>query len=107
VGAVAKVTDWGVSVHQGVEYGLPNQLLMLAGCIAVMLLCVSSVVMWWKRRPAGRLAAPPRKDGDRIALGVVAIAVTLGIVFPLLGLSMLAAAVLDTLWRYSAAMRRA
>jgi len=106
VGAVAQLTDWGVSVHQGVEYGLPNQLLMLAGCIAVMLLCVTGVVMWWKRRPAGRLAAPPRKDGDRLALGVVVIAVVLGIVFPLLGISMLLAAVLETLWRYGASVRR-
>lgn len=98
VGAVAKVTDWGISVHQGLEYGLPNQLLMLAGCLALMLLCASSVVLWWKRRPAGRLGAPQRKDGDRLATGVVAIAVTLGLIFPLLGASMLVAAVIDTLW---------
>ncbi len=104
VGAVARVTDWGISVHQGLEYGLPNQLLMLAGCIALMLLCVSSVVLWRKRRPAGRLAAPPRKEGDRLAAGVVAIAVGLGLVFPLLGASMLAAAVLEAAW--SRARRR-
>lgn len=98
VGALAKVTDWGVSVHQGSEYGLANQLLMLAACIALMLLCVSSVVIWWKRRPAGRLAAPPRKDGDRLARGVIAIAVGLGLVFPLLGASMAAAALADAAW---------
>ena len=98
VGAVGRVTDWGISVHQGLEYGLPNQLLMLAGCFALMLLCVSSVIMWWKRRPAGRLAAPQRKDGDRLAVGVIVIAVALGLVFPLLGASMLAAAIVDTVW---------
>ena len=100
VGAVARVTDWGISVHQGLEYGLPNQLLMLAGCLALMLLCVSGVVLWWKRRPAGRLAAPPRKDGDRLALGVIVIAASLGLVFPLLGASMLAAALLDAAWTF-------
>ncbi len=100
VGAVARLTDWGISVHQGLEYGLPNQLLMLAGCLALMLLCVSGVVLWWKRRPAGRLAAPPRKDGDRLALGVIVIAVCLGLVFPLLGASMLAAALVDAAWTF-------
>lgn len=104
-GAVARVTDWGVSVHQGVEYGLLNQLVMLLGCLALMLLCVSSVVMWWKRRPAGRLAAPPRKEGDRLALGVIAIAVSLGVVFPLLGASMLVAAILESGWRWWASSR--
>lgn len=98
VGALAQVTDWGVSVHQGIEYGLANQLVMLAACIALMLLCVSSAVMWWKRRPAGRLGAPARKDGDRLARGVIAIAAGLGLVFPLLGASMIAAALADAAW---------
>ena len=98
VGAVARVTDWGISVHQGIEYGWPNQLLMLFGCLALMLSCVSGVVIWWKRRPAGQLAAPRRKEDDRLALGVLAIAVGLGLVFPLLGASMVAAAVSDFVW---------
>lgn len=98
VGAVSRVTDWGVSVHQGIEYGWPNQLLMLFGCLALMLSCVSGVVIWWKRRPAGQLAAPRRKDGERLALGVLAIAIVLGLVFPLLGASMVVAAVADLVW---------
>ncbi|MBD8529790.1 MULTISPECIES: PepSY domain-containing protein [unclassified Massilia] len=104
VGAVARVTEWGVSVHQGTEYGLPNQLLMLAGCIALMLLCVSGVAVWWKRRPAGQLAAPVRRDADRLAAGVVVIAVVTGLVFPLLGASMALAALLDYAWSHSRAL---
>lgn len=95
-GTVGRVTEWGVAVHQGLEYGWPNLLVMLAGCIALICLCVSGIVVWWKRRPVGRLAAPARKDGDRLARGVVAIAVVLGCVFPLLGASMLVVLVLDT-----------
>jgi len=96
-GALGRVTEWGVSVHQGAEYGWPNLLLMLAGCLATMLLCVSGVVMWWRRRPSGRLAAPARRDGDRLARGVVAIGATAGVFFPLLGASMLAVWLLDFL----------
>ena len=95
MGAAARVTEWGVSVHQGGEYGTPNLLVMLAGCLAVVALCVSGVAAWWKRRPAGRLAAPARRDGDRLARGVIAIAVVPGCVFPLLGASMLAVLALD------------
>jgi len=95
IGAIGRVTEWGVAVHQGEEYGWPNLIVMLAGCLALVCLCVSGIVAWWKRRPGGKLAAPPRRDGDRLAAGVVAIAVVLGCVFPLLGLSMLAVLALD------------
>lgn len=97
IGPVARLTEWGVSVHQGAEYGAPNLAVMLAACLALMALCVSGVLMWWKRRPSGQLAAPMRKHGDRLARGVLAIAVVLGCVFPLLGLSMLVVVLLDAL----------
>jgi uncharacterized iron-regulated membrane protein len=97
IGPVGQVTEWGVAVHQGQQYGWPNLLLMLGGCVALVCLCISGMVVWWKRRPVGKLAAPPRKQADRLARGVVAIAVVLGCVFPLLGLSMLAVWLFDIL----------
>jgi uncharacterized iron-regulated membrane protein len=90
-GIAGKATEWGISLHTGRQFGLLNQLVMLAGCLAIVLLAVTSVVMWWKRRPHGRLAAPARKDGDRLARTAVVIAAVLGLLYPLLGLSMLAA----------------
>lgn len=102
-GAVGRLTEWGISLHTGRQFGLLNQLLMLAGCLSIVLLAVSSVVMWWKRRPRGRLAAPPRRDGDRAALGAMAVAALLGLLYPLLGASMLVALCVDALmprhWR--------
>lgn len=96
-GAIGRVTEWGVAVHQGGQYGWPNLLLMLAGCITLLALCVSGMMAWWKRRPVGRLAAPARRDGDRLATGVLVIALLLGCVFPLLGASMLAIVATDIL----------
>jgi uncharacterized iron-regulated membrane protein len=51
--------------------------------------------MWWKRRPVGRLAAPPRRTGDRAALGAITVAALLGLLYPLLGASMLVALFID------------
>lgn len=96
-GPVARVTEWGVSVHKGLEYGRPNQYVLLPACLALLFLAASGTVMWWRRRPPGRLAAPPRRAGDRLAPGVAVIATVLGMVFPLLGLSMLAALGIDVL----------
>jgi uncharacterized iron-regulated membrane protein len=86
-GAGARAIEWGIAVHQGQEYGEPNRLVMLAGCIAIALLAVSAAVMWWKRRPRGRIGAPPGRSGG----GLVAIMAVAGVVFPLTGLTMLAA----------------
>lgn len=97
IGAIGRVTEWGVAVHQGAQYGWPNLLVMLAGCVALMCLCISGVIVWWKRRPSGTLAAPARRDGDQLAPGVLAIAIVLGCVFPLLGASMLLALTIDRL----------
>ena len=97
IGAIGRITEWGVSVHQGAEYGMPNLVVMLAGCVALVALCLSGIMTWWKRRPAGRLAAPARKEGDRLAKRVLAIAIVLGCCFPLLGASMLAVLLFDSL----------
>lgn len=102
-GIVGRATEWGISLHTGRQFGWINQLVMLAACLAIVALAVSAVVMWWKRRPRGRLAAPPRKAGDRAAAGAIAVALLLGLIYPLLGASMLVALVVDacvpTGWR--------
>lgn len=98
-----RLTEWGISLHTGRQFGLANQFVMLAGCLSIVLLAVSAIVMWWKRRPNGRLAAPPRRVADRAAVGAVAVALLLGLLYPLLGASMLLACLVDALvptsWR--------
>lgn len=102
-GVAGKASEWGISIHQGKQFGWVNQLVMLAGCVAIVVLAVSGTVAWWKRRPAGRLAVPVRNDGDKLARTVIAIAVVLGLIYPLLGTSMLVALAIEWLapraWR--------
>lgn len=102
-GIAGRATEWGISIHTGRQFGWVNQLVMLAGCLAILALAVSAAVTWWKRRPQGHLAAPPRREGDRAAAGVITVAVLLGLVYPLLGASMLVALLVDAVvpadWR--------
>ena len=58
------------------------------------------MILWWKRRPRGALAAPERKAGDRLPRSVFLTLVLLGVLFPLLGASLLLVALFD---RYAAA----
>jgi len=94
----AQAFEWGIAVHQGQQYGWLNRIVMLSGCIAIWLLSFSAGVMWWNRRPAGRLGAPVAPPGPRVRAAVLGIVLPLAVIYPLTGLSLLAAVAIDRLW---------
>ncbi len=96
-GAVAKVVAMGIAIHEGKQFGIGNQIVIVLACVVVIVLAATGVVLWWQRRPAGRLGAPakPRQRGASIA--AVAIMVAIGLMFPLVGVSLVAVLTLDWL----------
>jgi uncharacterized iron-regulated membrane protein len=104
-GALGRGLEWGINVHLGQQYGTFNRLVLLMACAAIFLLCVSGAVMWWKRRPAGGIGIPPLPHAKRTVAIVFALLCIGGILFPLMGLSLLVIGVLDFIltrgWRSS------
>lgn len=102
-GVGARAFEWGVAVHQGAQYGWINRYLMLGGCIAVWLLAISGLMMWWKRRPPNlsdrRLGAPAAPPGPRVRAAVLGIVLPLAIIYPMTGASLIVALALDRLGR--------
>ena len=91
-GVGAKAFEWGIAVHQGHQYGWINRIIMLAGCIAIWLLAISGLVMWWKRRPKPRgMGAPYAPPGLKVRAAVLGIVLPLAIIYPLTGLSLIVA----------------
>ena len=97
-GKGAQAIEWGIAVHQGQQYGEPNRLMMLAGCVGAWLLALSAPILWWKRRQGGRLAAPPRETDPKRVRTVAWIMLAIGALFPLTGATMLAALAGERLW---------
>jgi uncharacterized iron-regulated membrane protein len=97
-GPLGRGLEWGINVHLGQQYGLVNKLVLLAACLGIVALAVSGGVMWWKRRPAGSLGLPPAPAERRLMLGVAAILAIGGVIFPLVGASMLAMLALDAVF---------
>ena len=96
-GLVPKAVEMGVSIHMGKYFGLANQLLMLFAALVAILLSVTGAVMWWQRRPKGSgvIGAPempPHIQHWRTPLIIVAV---LGLILPLVGLSLSAVLLLD------------
>ena len=94
---VARATEMGVMLHEGKLFGSLNQIAILLVCLMILLSSVSGLVIWWKRRPQGRLGVPPlRHDLPTWKTGVV-IMLALAVLFPLVGASLIGVWVLDRL----------
>jgi uncharacterized iron-regulated membrane protein len=86
----------GIALHEG-QLGWWNVAFNAAFCLSIITMCLSGVLMWWKRRPIGQLAAPRYPRDFKLTMGVGVIAVVLGAAFPLGGLAILLFAVIDFL----------
>ena len=88
----------GIALHMG-TLGLWSVLANTLICLSVLLLCVSSVVMWWTRRPAGaaRLAAPPMPRDMPLWQGAVLVGLAVSLAFPMAGVTLLAVIAFDML----------
>ena len=94
-GPLGKGLEWGINVHMGQQYGVANQIILLFACLGIVLLAVSGGIMWWKRRPQGSLGVPPLPQSKRVLRGLLALLALGGVIFPLVGLSLLVMLVLD------------
>ena len=98
---LAKVVSQGIGLHEGRSLGRLNFWASAAFCVAVVFMCVSGPLMWWRRRPrtqsgAQRSMGAPRgrlpvRATPLLAVGLLA----LGLFLPLFGLSLVLVLVLD------------
>lgn len=96
-GILGKLITIGIAFHEGKLFGLANQLLGLTACLGLVLISVGSYVMWRKRAPSGKLGAPNKTRERKVAIGLFVIMGVLGVLMPLVGLSILIVLVLDLL----------
>jgi len=94
---IDRIVGIGVAAHEGQLFGWFNQALGALTALGLMLLSVSALIMWWKRRPSGVIGAPLPLQAPRFAVGFVALLIGLGIFLPMLGLSMIVVLLLERL----------
>ena len=92
---VARATEMGVMLHEGKLFGSLNQIAILLVCLMILLSSISGLVIWWKRRPQGSLGVPPLRHALPTWKTGVLIMLGLAVLFPLVGVSLLAVWVLD------------
>ncbi len=95
-GLIGKIVAWGITLHKGTQFGLVNQLISLVLCLGIIFVAISGFYLWIKHKPKKGMGAPkaPSKAKTRTFLVLL---VGLGILFPLVGLSLIILWVIDLL----------
>lgn len=94
---IDQAIGYGIAAHEGQLFGLGNQALGLIAAGGLVLLSVSGIVMWRRRGPQGVLGAPERLANPGAAGGVGLAILALGVFMPVLGVSLVAVALLEFL----------
>jgi uncharacterized iron-regulated membrane protein len=97
----AKLARWGIDTHMGLLFGVVNQILLAALALALICMVVWGYRMWWLRRPTQGGVATTLGSGawpSRGAVFTVALlGLAIGVFLPVLGVSVLAFLLLDSL----------
>lgn len=107
----AKLTTLGIDAHQGTLFGVFNQAVLIAFALGLLFMAGAGYRMWWLRRPRGVLmgAPPARVSWQRLPLAglaaAAAVAVAIGVVLPVFGVSLLVFLLLDSLGPWVARRR--
>ncbi|WP_026471118.1 PepSY-associated TM helix domain-containing protein [Alkanindiges illinoisensis] len=96
-GAISKAVSYGTSLHMGRYFGLANQIISALISVGLGAMALTGAIMWWKRRPAHSLGAPAREQTAPPMLSWKVGLVILGIIFPLMGVSLLVVWLIDRL----------
>lgn len=97
--ALAKVVTQGILSARRAPFGTVTMALSTMFCLAVIFMCLTGPLMWWRHRPRGgeRLGAPrgrlPVRTTPLLAVGLCVLAVLL----PLFGASLVLVLILDRL----------
>jgi uncharacterized iron-regulated membrane protein len=94
-GGVSVVSDTLVSTHMGTQLGVVSRAVMTLVCLAMIWSIISAVIMYTKRRRPGTAGLPRRPMDVRLAWGLVALLVVIGLVYPLWGVTALLVLGLD------------
>ncbi len=94
-GTASKLVEYGNAIHMGNYFGAPNRIILLAACIAVWLLSITGVIMWWKRRPSGQPLKTPPQPNRRETIIVFVVTTVASLLFPLTAISIVLLALID------------
>jgi len=102
--AIPRFVAFGIHVHQA-DFGVLNLWLNTAFAFSLVWLTVTGVLSWWIRRPKNKIGAPPKR-AVQWPMPLTAGALTMCMVLPIFGLSVLVVAIADRLSQFGFTQRQ-
>lgn len=93
-GWMAKSISIGIALHEGHYFGLANQLLGTFAALGLVAIVIFSLIMWKKRKPAGKLGVPKKSD-KKLKPWLIGVMIITGVLMPLAGISFILVFILD------------
>jgi len=92
----AKSMAVGISLHMG-QWGIWNYIVNTLFCLSILLISITGVVMWWMRRPQGKmlLAAPQKPKNLKRWKQATWLLLPISLFFPLAAAAIVAVLILD------------
>ena len=95
-----RVIAYGVAIHEGRYFGWLNVVIGVITLVFLIIICNSAFEMWLRRKPPHVLGVPPIILSQRLSWSVRFCIILLGVILPILGLSMIAVLILEK-WIFS------
>ena len=92
---IDRILGVGIAAHEGQLFGLANQLLSVATAMGLVTLCISAVILWWRRRGAGVLGAPLPIERPRWSFAPIAVTLALALYLPAMAASLILVLLLE------------
>jgi uncharacterized iron-regulated membrane protein len=92
---IDRVLGVGIAAHEGQLFGFMNQLLSLMTAMGLILLSISAVILWWRRRAVGVLGAPVPLGKPRWPVALVAAILALAAYLPAMLVSLIVVLALE------------
>lgn len=92
---VNRVINVAIATHEGQLFGRINQAILFLTATGLVMVSVSAVVMWWRRRPVGVLGAPAAAARRSFSALLAVVIALLALLLPLFGLSLLLVLIVD------------
>ncbi len=96
---LAKAVTYGIKLHRGEFFGVWNLILALVATLVLVFMCISAIVIWLRRRPAGKFGAPKGPRSYEEPKWLLWTTFSFAVFMPLLGASLIAFFIGD--WCYS------
>ena len=75
-------------VHTGIIGGLATQIIAFIACLFIVLMSITGVMMWWRRRPRGKFGAPVKQGDEEAPVWAVFVTILFGVLMPTVGITL-------------------